>query len=85
REAVAEVIGGENVLTGPRIMASEDFSEFTHRLPSTFFFVGSRDEASGIIAEHHHPRFDLDERCLPLGVEMMTRAAIHWLESNAGD
>lgn len=83
REAVAEVIGAENVHTGPRIMASEDFSEFTHRLPSTFFFVGSRDEASGIVAEHHHPRFDIDERCLPLGVEMMTRAALHWLEANA--
>ncbi len=63
-------------------MASEDFSEFTHRLPSTYFFVGARDEESGKIFEHHHPRFDIDERCLPLGVEMMTRAAMHWLEAN---
>jgi amidohydrolase len=83
REALADVVGEENVLTGPRIMGSEDFAEFTDRLPSTFFFVGCRDEASGIVAQHHHPRFDIDERALPLGVEMMTRAALHWLETNA--
>ncbi|HLT19212.1 MAG TPA: amidohydrolase [Thermomicrobiales bacterium] len=83
REAAAEVIGAENVWTGPPLMASEDFSEFTHRVPSTFFFVGTRDEATGKTFQHHHPRFDIDERSLPLAVEMMTRAALHWLESNA--
>lgn len=83
REALTEVVGAENVHTGPRIMASEDFSEFTHRVPSTYFFVGCRDEGSGTVFEHHHPRFDIDERSLPLGVEMMTRAALHWLETNA--
>ena len=84
REALAEVVGEDHVQAGPRIMGSEDFSEFTHRVPSTFFFVGSRDEATGKNVEHHHPRFDIDERCLPLGVEMMTRSALRWLEANAG-
>ena len=84
REALAEVIGAENVLTGPRLMASEDFAEFTSRVPSTFFFVGSRDESTGKDFEHHHPRFDIDERALPLGVEMMTHAALRWLEANTG-
>ena len=76
REAVAEVVGAEHSLSGPPIMGSEDFSEFTHRVPSAFFFVGCRDEASGKAFEHHHPRFDIDERSLPLGVEMLTRAAL---------
>ena len=85
REALTQIVGAEHVRTDPRIMASEDFSEFTRRLPSTFFFVGSREEATGKDFEHHHPRFDIDERALPLGVEMMSRAAMHWLETNAGD
>jgi amidohydrolase len=85
REALAEVVGTDNVHDSPRVMGSEDFSEFTHRLPSTFFFVGCRNERTGITAEHHHPRFDLDEGSLPLGVEMMTRAALHWLEAQAGN
>ncbi|HEX5164198.1 MAG TPA: amidohydrolase [Thermomicrobiales bacterium] len=85
REALAEVVGTDNVHDGPRVMGSEDFSEFTHRLPSTFFFVGCRNESTGIVAEHHHPRFDIDEGSLPLGVEMMTRAALRWLETHAAD
>ena len=83
RDALAEVIGPENVLTGPRVMASEDFSEFTHRVPSTFFFVGCGDESTGKDAAHHHPRFDIDERSLPLGAEMLSLAALRWLEANA--
>jgi amidohydrolase len=85
RAALAEVLGSEHVRTGPRIMGSEDFCEFTRRVPSTFFFVGCRDESTGKDFDHHHPRFDIDERALPLGVEMMTRAALRWLEANAGE
>jgi amidohydrolase len=82
RDALAEVIGSDNVLTGPRVMASEDFAEFTQRVPSTFFFVGCRDEDSGKDAPHHHPRFDIDERSLPLGAELFSIAALRWLEAN---
>jgi amidohydrolase len=64
-------------------MGSEDFSEFTDRIPASFFFVGSRDDETGKNFDHHHPRFDLDERSLPLGVEMMAKAALRWLEANA--
>jgi hypothetical protein len=28
-------------------------------------------------------RDDIDERALPLGVEMLTRSALRWLEANA--
>ena len=82
-EALAEIIGEENVITGPPLMGSEDFSEFTDRIPASFFFVGSRDDETGKNFDHHHPRFDLDERSLPLGVEMMAKAALRWLEANA--
>jgi len=79
-QAVAvDVIGAENVMNGPQIMGSEDFSEFTQQVPSAFFFVGSRDEASGKVWGHHHPRFDIDERSLAIGVEMMVRTAQRYL------
>ncbi len=84
REVATEVIGAENVLNGPQIMGSEDFSEFTQRVPSAFFFVGSRDEASGKVWGHHHPKFDIDERSLSIGAEMMVQCALRYLESHAG-
>jgi amidohydrolase len=83
REAAAEIVGADRILQGPQIMASEDFALFTQRVPSTFFFVGAGDEATGKIYDHHHPKFDIDERSLSLGVEVMIRSALRYLEAHA--
>lgn len=80
RGVAAEVVGAENVLHGPRTMGGEDFSEFTFHAPSCFFWVGSRDAASGKVWGNHHPRFDIDERSLAIGVEVMVRATLRYLE-----
>jgi amidohydrolase len=40
--------------------------------------VGSQSPKGGF--PHHHPRFDVDERALPIGLEIMTRAARLYLE-----
>lgn len=83
REVASGIEGVEAAIPGKQIMGSEDFSEFTQRVPSTFFHVGTRDEASGKIWSHHHPRFDLDERALAIGVEVMVASALRWLADNA--
>ncbi len=80
RGVATAVVGAEKVWSGPRTMGGEDFSEFTHFVPACFFWVGSRDEASGKVWGHHHPRFDIDERCLAVGVEMMVRTTMRYLE-----
>ena len=84
REVALGVTGVEHAISGKQIMGSEDFSEFTQRVPSVFFFVGSRDEASGKVWSHHHPRFDIDERSLAIGAEVMVRSAFRYLEQHAG-
>jgi len=58
-------------------MPSEDYSEFTSRVPSCYFFVGTGNPETGKIWGHHHPKFDIDERCLGIGVEVMVGAALH--------
>jgi len=80
-EAAAEVVGPDRVEEGPLMVVSEDFSEFLTRVPGCFFFVGSRNEERGLIWGHHHPRFDVDEAALAIGVETMTRAALRFLAS----
>lgn len=73
RSAAAEVVGEENILEGLRTMGGEDFASFLAGVPGCFFFVGA---APRVPAEpHHSPRFDIDERGLALGLEVMTRAA----------
>ncbi|HEX6796928.1 MAG TPA: hypothetical protein VF116_04335 [Ktedonobacterales bacterium] len=41
--------------------------------------VGAGNVARGITPPHHNARFDLDEACLPIGLEILARAALEYL------
>ena len=73
-EVATAYMGAENVVTeGVKTMGGEDMSEYLERVPGCFFFLGARDEARGIVAPHHSPRFDINEAALPYGVELFRR------------
>ena len=81
RAAAAEVVGPEGSIDGPLMVVSEDMAEFLNRVPGCFFFVGSRNAERGLTWGHHHPRFDIDEAALAIGVETMTRTVLRYLTS----
>lgn len=76
KEAARETLGTEQSIVEYRVMGGEDFAEFTHRVPSAFYFVGSRNPDKGSDYPHHHPLFEIDEETLLIGVEMHVRAAL---------
>ncbi|TMQ70775.1 MAG: amidohydrolase [Candidatus Eisenbacteria bacterium] len=80
RAVAAEVVGEENVVDDLRTMGGEDFSAFLARVPGCFIAIGSRNESKGLTFGHHHPRFDVDERCLGIGAEILLRTARRFLE-----
>jgi amidohydrolase len=80
RPAVLQVFGGDQNLTRILTPVGEDFSEFTSRIPGVFVFLGCGNEAIGACYPHHHPRFNIDEAALKLGVELHVRAALKYLE-----
>lgn len=59
-------------------MGGEDFSAYQQRAPGVFAFIGAGNADAGITYPHHHPRFDVDERSLDLGLRYLT-AATHEL------
>jgi amidohydrolase len=79
REVAAEVVGTENVLEAPLDMSAEDFSYFLEQRPGCFYFVGSQDESKGLIRGHHHPKFDINEDCMAIGMEVMVRTVLRAL------
>jgi len=79
REAAIEVLGAENVTADQFTMTAEDMSEFLNRVPGCFFFIGSANAAQGLNAAHHNPHFDIDEEVLPLGVAVLSEAALRYL------
>ena len=52
-------------------MAGDDVSEMLAIVPGCYFWVGTSNEARGLVYQHHHPRFDLDEAALPIGIDML--------------
>jgi amidohydrolase len=81
RAAAAEVVGAEHVIESPPMMGAEDFSYFLEQKPGSYFFVGSKNEERGLVWGHHHPKFDLDEAALAVGIEALTRTTLRYLTS----
>lgn len=75
-------LGKENIVTSNiSVMLGEDFSEFSDRVPSTFIPLGIADKGKGTDYEHHHPKFNIDEDALPIGVELHVRTALEYLNN----
>ena len=77
KTAAARLIGAENVLPPIDSLGAEDFSVFTDIVPGAMFTLGARIE--GDERQHHNPRFDIDEGCLPIGASIMAEAALDFL------
>ena len=60
-------------------MISEDFAEYQRSVPGCFMLLGSGNAELGLDAPHHNPRFDFDERALPMGVALLATAATRFL------
>lgn len=80
KETALEVFTDKKNIIDNQTMASEDFSEFSERVPGVFMFLGSGNEKIGTHISHHHPRFNIDEDVLSDGVEMHVRGALAFFE-----
>lgn len=77
---VKEILPDAKVDTQYQTMGSEDFSFIMRDIPGCFMFVGSSNAEKGLIFGHHHPRFDIDEDCLPPAAAVLAQAAISILD-----
>ena len=81
-KAGIQTVGEENIVSSNiRVMLGEDFAEFCTRVPGTFYFVGVSNKEKGTDYPHHHPRFNIDEDALLIGVEMHLRGVVEYLKS----
>lgn len=75
RKKAQDFLGEENVEELPIRLTSEDFSFYSQVIPVCFFRLGVRNEEKGIVYGVHHPKFNIDNDALKIGVEMMSLAA----------
>jgi amidohydrolase len=59
-------------------MVGEDVSYFLEARPGCFFLLGGAPEGRPIL--HHTAEFRIDERCLPIGLRVMSAAVLRLLQ-----
>ncbi len=81
REAAIDLLGKENVRKGTKTLGAEDFGSFMEHAPGAMFTLGVQKKGH---EEYplHHPKFDLDERALPLGTAVLVETALRFLHNN---
>jgi amidohydrolase len=73
-----DLLGSENVHEIVKTLGAEDFGEFLKLAPGAMFTLGTQ-KAGHEEYLLHHPRFDLDERALPIGTAMLVETAKRFL------
>jgi amidohydrolase len=65
-----DLLGAENVHEIHKTLGAEDFGEFMKHAPGAMFTLGTQKQGHENYLLHH-PKFDLDERALPIGTAML--------------
>ncbi len=69
-ETGKDLLGVENVHEIHKTLGAEDFGEFMKHAPGAMFTLGTQKQGHENYLLHH-PKFDLDERALPIGTAML--------------
>ena len=77
RETAGSLLGAEHVLLPEKDLGAEDFGCFSDIAPGAMYMLGARIEGDERLG--HNPRFDIDERALPIGTAILAEAALRFL------
>jgi len=81
QKAAIEYLGQKKVEELNLRMTAEDFAYFSQHRPVCFYRLGVGNEAKGIVQSVHHPKFDIDENALKIGMGLMSYIALKQLEA----
>lgn len=77
-EVGTDLLGEGNVHEMHKSLGAEDFPEFLRDAPGAMYTLGTMIEGRPVY-ELHHPKFDLDERALPVGAAVLAETAKRFL------
>ena len=77
-QAGKDLLGAQNVHEIEKTLGAEDFGEFMKHAPGAMFTLGTQKQGHENYLLHH-PKFDLDERALPIGTALLVETAKRFL------
>lgn len=78
--AQVELVDGVEIVEVEPFMGADDMAYFLQHAPGAYFFIGTGSDEADSRWPHHHPRFTIDERSLPHGVETYVRVVADILQ-----
>ena len=75
REAATEIVGKDRVTEWEPMTGSDDLAYFWQQMPGCYAFVGSGKTDGSPSPANHNAKFDIDESALPIGADLLIRAA----------
>jgi amidohydrolase len=78
-KAGQDLLGMENVSEIEKTLGAEDFGSFLEHAPGAMFTLGTQ-KAGHEEYLLHHPKFDIDERAMPIGTAILAETAIRFLK-----
>jgi amidohydrolase len=75
-----DLLGSDKVHEMHKTLGAEDFGEFLKHAPGAMYNLGSQIEGREVY-QLHHPKFDLDERALPIGTAVLVETALRFLRA----
>lgn len=80
RHVGTDLLGAEKVITEDApSMGVDDFAYIAEKVPGCYFDLGCSASDNTLRASLHSPKFLLDEKCLSIGVAVMSECALTWL------
>ncbi|HMZ08402.1 MAG TPA: M20 family metallopeptidase [Anaerolineales bacterium] len=74
-----DLLGDGNVHPLAKTLGAEDFPQLLQNAPGAMYTLGTMIEGRPLY-ELHHPKFDLDERALPIGTAVLAETALRFLK-----
>ena len=74
--AALGVLGAGSVVQTPQSLGGEDFAWYLESIPGALARLGTRTPGSTASLDIHQPSFDVDERAIAVGVQVMAATAV---------
>ncbi|MGE6630865.1 M20 family metallopeptidase [Bacillus sp. NPDC077027] len=70
--------GVEIVKEADTQMGGEDFAYYLQHVKGTFFYTGAKPEKDEDAFPHHHPKFDINEKAMPIAAKVLANAVLSY-------
>lgn len=77
-QAGADLLGAQNILPPIQTLGAEDFAFYLEQVPGAMFSLGA--QLAGDQRHFHHPRFEIDERAMPIGAGLLAETARRYFQ-----